>query len=542
MAMKIKLFRGFLPNYANGIHYYFDDFLKYIAYASNHSFNNIEIDFDNYRLNTNFLSVSKAAIDAHSSALFDYGNITYVIAYDEASSMTDHKPYFMAYRVLGFAIQSNNVNFELEVDLWASYIYLADIKKLCVSRCNKKITGQFGLFDDIPRTKNLPTIKYFYNSEHGEGTMDTSNVGLLMLIRTVTNQNIFGNNYVSTDFLAYAPLDELVDAFEQGTTNIDPTSVDLASRIAGGVYAHTFGTATETDAKVLKAWLVPLYYLNAQLGIPTLTVKYKTCYSGAAVFSAQLRIPRCTREDVIYDVLNNCEPTKKWFIGGFNNSFEITNAVDDVRRVFVTFNIGANNIVIYASDGSADKDITSCFEIPVIGLAEEQSTLEKISFWSKYIGASLGDLQQATTGFNTPASAALGISRGYLNFVSRTMGAKAQGQGQNGIGDGTLNYSCKDDTTWLHGLSEDFVYSPLKIFGFDSTEDEKERVNLEGINYSCVSDLATLFASSALFPTAYTNFPYLFLKADCIIDGIPVTACDEIKNKLSAGVYLENII
>ena len=541
MARKIKLFRGFLPNWENGIHYVFDDYIKFMDYATAHSFNMVEIDFTNYRLNNLILSVSKSKIDANSSAIFDYGSITYVIAYDEATSMTQNKPYFMAYHVKSFKIQSDNVIFELSLDYWASYIYLADFKKLCVNRCNKKIAGEYGLYDDIIRTKNLPTYKYFYASEHGDGTLRTDNVSLVMLIRTITSQNIFGTNYVSTDYIAYAPLSEFVQDFIDGTQNIDVTSVDLASRIAGGVYAQSFGSVNATDAKVLKAWLIPSYYLNQQLSAPVLKIKYKTCYSNNVTFERQMKIPRVSREDVYYDFLNNCEPSKKWYLGGFNNGLEIPNAAADLRRVFVTFDIGANDIVITASDGNAEKDITNVFEIPVIGQSEEQTTLEKISFWSKYIGDCLSDLQQSTNNFNSPLSAALGIGKTYLNFTRRTAGAKAQAQGQNGKGDGTLNYSCLNNSTWLNSLSQTFVYSPLKLVGFESCENEDEKANLEGISYACDTTFSTLFSSSPLNQTEFNKFPYLFLVADCIIDGIPTAARDHIANNLKSGLYLENI-
>lgn len=548
MARKLKIYRGFLPNHENGIHYHFTNVQNYIAEADAECLGApLVIDFLSWRINGGNVIVSKAAVEDNStSSFFDVSDVSYIIVYDERTTPppANYKEYFKAYFVKSWIEQSGNYIFSVEVDYWASYYLFANIVKMVVNRCNKAITNEVGIYDPIAVTKGTidANIKYFYNDvNYGEGTIPTAQVSLVMLVRLVSSQNIMGTDKVVTDYMVAISLADVLTAV-YNETMLDYTSIDLASRVVGGVFGIKFGSLVQTDAKVVKAWLIPSYYVNTQVGAPSIKLVTATPYTGTTHIELDVNKLVVTNEYTYEDLTTKCDPQYKWFLGGWELGIELKNTCESTHRAFISFTIGSNDVSVIVSDGDEQKDITSVFELPILGSSDLQTPLEKIGYWVRFASNATKGLLNVVGGSGGTAQAAAKGGLFALDHLANMTGSKAKATAQNGQGDASANYSCKNSTTKLNNRNQAFVYSPIKLIGFASIENEVEKAHFTGVNYSCmVSSIAAIFAYSYISTAQANLFPYVFLAADAIIDGIPTAARDAIYEKLKRGVYLKKL-
>jgi hypothetical protein len=78
--------------------------------------------------------------------------------------------------------------------------------------------------------------------------------------------------------------------------------------------------------------------------------------------------------------------------------------------------------------------------------------------------------------------------------------------------------------------------NPFCITLYKSINNEKANARLNGANFDeIISNIASVFNYSLLGEGDLTD---TYIKASCLIDGIPSEASNYIKNTLAGGVYL----
>ena len=456
-----------------------------------------------------------------------------VVEKDEDFNLIYYTAFYFVRRIYK---KSEFLVLDVEMDNWASFFAKARFSNMHVVRSNKNLG--IGTQDDPPRTTNaLLYVPWFDYDQHGK--MSIANVYLVMNLRHNVEENIFGNETITTDMLVAIRLDDL-DAAITATISQNFTILELAARFCGGVYGvdNLIGWAN-LDAKITQAWLIPAFYVHAYTDVTLkITLAAKMPYNGGNKVSVDVYPVKTSRDFGVYDV-STLDRNHKWYAGGLNNGLDFSLTTQANRRLFVYYDISANDVTISIVDGTNQKDITAEFELPILGFSDVSDELRKISFWAKKLSTTISRGYSIATQ-KTSAGMAVKAVTGALDEVSELTASKGGLNGQDGHGDAFLNYACGVDNGWkyLIGRTQD-VYSPLCFIGFPSIRDEEDYIKRKGVSFDLFIDsLTTLFSASYII-TGTTQVYVQIDEAD--IEGVNSSAVEYIKAEFSRGVYIKSV-
>lgn len=219
------------------LHVCFDKKADYLAFLNSYKIGEVPIDSWRYNSLTALISV-----DYFKNNKIDMNEVAYMSVSYGGGARTRF------FHVVSWIEQSGYVAFTLAKDLWGDGFATADFPQLTIDRCNKKITGAKGIFDDF---ENVETDETRIRGEEE----NISNYRVVALIAYVVSENkITGESTTQTGLFSFTPA-QIYSAVKHSFINMP--YLDIVSNLVGGIYSSVLGPNSETKAEVLKAWILP---------------------------------------------------------------------------------------------------------------------------------------------------------------------------------------------------------------------------------------------------------------------------------------------
>lgn len=514
MTRQLRLYSGINPNAENGIHYFFNTASQFINELQSHLIATIPLD--NYRIN---LNVAKVALkDGITMANFE--KVTYIIDYDETTL------YFKCYFVESILLQDYAV-YTLRVDLWATYIINATFKNIHVSRCNRAIDAH-GIYDDVLATyeRREENANFIYDTGEAEGYIRDNKVWIVYLVEYNVEQSaLWGDQHISATRLFASRLSDL-----RGNV-VNKSPVEIAIDAIGGIHKIQNGM----DARVIQAWLLPQWLVNCGsiTGDYKPTSRYAVFQSrgqeGNYTFNGYIVFPSTKVMDLIG---NDFDLNYATYIGTRNNGFKPKRFVNKYfNELGLYCFMGTNSLKVVMIQGNEQKDFTNDFEVTLTTNNGEVTGLRAVA---SVIGK---------TAINTASfmgsyfkSDYAGMAKQLTNTIGTAIQEKPTIDHAVGSGDGANFYwrAIMEDTE----AEARKLYFPIIKEVFYSTRDEEMHARMQGANFDKYISGFDFPLTKALLGTGnHLTFEDTYIVADCIIEGVPNDALNEIKNKLATGIY-----
>lgn len=491
----LKLYKNVTPNYPNGYHYLFDNYDNFSAALLPNLY--LTFNVKDYRINEGTALIKTAA------PLLDIDKITYII--DEHSDGTN--TYYRCYFVDSAELQSGYIIFKLSVDYWGSYIAKASLSNVHINRCNRNVG--IGVYDNIEITKDNVEIEVLTPSL----AFSTLSVVFTAVYQTGTSSVLVNN--ASTAMGLYA-----IELKADGSL----TLADLIDRISGIYAVSAAGGAGSLDAAVLKAYIVPSnsYGIKQAQALPQFVSK---TIKGSYTFTPDCEVANVgakTREGVPYPCTIALNPNYEYYVGMKSAGLKLTRTTESTITVVFMFIMKQDGVQVFVRQGAEMLDITQAFQVGLTSNDGNFTTLQAISSGISAMHGLTAGAQQISVG--SSAAGAIQIASS-ITSLFKTGNAKYQ-QG----GDGISNFML------LSGAAQ---VGNFYIAKYKSTNDETKRARIYGANYDeIITDLASIFNYNLI---GIGDSNSTFVAADCLINGIPFKAAEDIRAQLKQGLYLKKL-
>lgn len=487
----LKLYKNVTPNYPNGYHYLFDNYDNFSSMLLPNLY--LTVNLKDYRINEGTAQIKTTAL------LLDIDAITYII--DERTDGTN--TYYRCYFVDSAELQSGYIVFKLTVDYWGSYIAKAALSNIHINRCNRNIG--IGVYDNIEITKDNVEIEVLTPSL----SFSFLSVVFVVIYSTGTSSVLINNSSSAMGVYAkklndYSALNHLIDKIS-------------------GIYSvsATLGTL---DAAVLKAYIVPSnsYGIKQATSLPEFHSK---TINETVVFTPDCEVANVgatTREGAAYPCTITLNPNYEYYVGMKSAGLKLIRTTESEITVVFTFIMKQDGVQVFIRQGAEMLDITQAFQVGLTSNDGNFTTLQAISSGIGAIQGLAAGAQQISVG---------SVGAGVLQTSSAITGLFKTGNAkyQQG-GDGISNFML---------LSGNAQVGNFYIAKYKSTNDETKHARIYGANYNeIVNDLSTIFDYDLIGLDTTTS---TFIEADCLINGIPFKAAEDIRLQLKQGLYLAKI-
>ena len=517
-------YENFTPNNDNSVYYLSGNFYNYLSFIDN-NYLYTQIDTDNYRIDNNIVRLPASITNLH--------NITYF--YEDIT----HRFYI----VKNYTPFPNYVEFEVETDLWATFIYEANFNKIRLLRSNRNI-GDIGIYDDIKYTVDSESIIPISEVDDlivdSDGTISEDDAYAVIVASFTRPIGMFGiyfdNDKLSfTTVLATSLKNFRIYAKEYTSTSVldNVNAVDIALDIVGGIYnAQLYQTTDNVTCMVNSMYIVPYNFIEINEDVPSITGISKGFYSqGNDIF---VRMQHIKNDTKLIDVnIDNeiIDANKRYYVGTKNSGLNVKHFYGK-NNVYYKCVPQANGLKIDVGQGDIHKDITSAFECTMTVNNATETSLQKTS---KFIGVASSVL---TTVFSTatalatknPSSLAIagGLVASGLSTASQILPNENIMREINS-GDGA--------STYYTSISQR-IASPFVITSFYSWTNEEDNAKIYGLNYDIyIASLNTLQQYSLIHGASND-----YIKAECEVSNIPTDIASYIYNKLANGIFVKFII
>ena len=489
----LKLYKNVTPNYPNGYHYLFDNYDNFSSMLFPNLY--LSVNLKDYRINEGIAQIKTVA------PLRDIDAITYII--DEHTDGANK--YYRCYFVDSAEWQSGYIVFKLTVDYWGSYI--AALSNIHINRCNRNVG--IGVYDNIEITKDNVEIEVLTPSL----AFSTLSVVFTAVYQTGTSSVLVNN--ASTAMGLYA-----IELKADGSLSL----ADLIDRISGIYAVSAGGGAASLDAAVLKAYIVPSnsYGIKQAQALPEFLSK---TIKGTYNFVPDCEVANVgakTREGVPYPCAITLDPNYEYYVGMKSAGLKLARTTESTITVVFMFIMKQDGVQVFVRQGAEMLDITQAFQVGLTSNDGNFTTLQAISSGISAIHGLTAGAQQISVG--SSAAGAIQIASS-ITSLFKTGNAKYQ-QG----GDGISNFML------LSGAAQ---VGNFYIAKYKSTDDETKHARIYGANYNeIVNDLSSIFDYDLIGLDTTTS---TFIEADCLINGIPFKAAENIRTQLKQGLYLTKI-
>lgn len=527
IVKSLNLYRAFTPNLDGGRHFVFSSYESYLQQLSFCLDKTIEAN--NYRIN---------ALTCQINGITD--DITYIIDIERDTAQNNAIVYFKCYYVEKITIQSGFTILSLSIDNWGTYFNKVDVQNAVLKRSNRDM-GQNGVgaYDNIKETIVTSGAELLdFEALDGDATgydflktYDDEDVSIVFIASLVVAQNLAGTESTTAILPLACTLKYLRELCTQEKQQ-RYGCVEIATQIISGITALKYqGTSFIVgDVQVLKVFMIPtdaLVFTNYGYVFKTKCQCLSTTQE--TEFTATLLKPSKYMKFFTINV-NNMNINIKYYLGVVNDGLELTHFTKN-NIVSYTFEVNHDGVNVIVAQGDDFKDITSHFEVALIGSSVSQDALQKIAYFTKSIASNINIASSKT---------AIGGIESALSFASNLLSNRTKAKGTIGNSDATLIYA------WSN-VGYNKVITPYYFTKYKSVINEKKNARIYGVNYNIsigdynlVDLLADLkYAGYLLGENVTGEHAYTFMSIECCVQGAPVEACDTIKNKLARGVYYD---
>lgn len=530
----LRLYKGITPN-RDANHYLFNSLSMYETALSPYLVASVVVD--NYRVNTNVIKVALNNTLTEAKACI----LSYVI--DERANS------FKCYIVKSVAIQSGFAVLDCEVDNWATYLMNADISNINVLRCNRNL-GE-GLLDDIAAATHAPTKSYCAvagSSDEGStpnALMARDRVYIVFALKYNIQQNAAGA--VSHIALYAFKVADLVQWLYEANAEeehpeyyllVNPVelAIDVISGIYGIVGTNMWSIMGTLNAVVLGAWFTDNV---AVVGATNMQIKAKPNWHNWN--DVTLTPYEVIKTEVSKNLIIDNNVNKQYYVGTLQNGLKLTRTTATQYQVVIKTIPSNDKLTILAMQGDNQLDITDSFAV-TIGTADGDVTAERqvLDVVQNSVRAIAGAI---TLGKGVASGNAFATALGVTSLAGSLTDEIAKGRSghlgnQVKGGDGAIAY-------WRLVQGPGALDQPIRnayvVNAYSSNELEDVHLRMFGAKYNAKISSLHYLKALALLGTG-TNSDPTYLEANAAVGGVPLDAANEIKNHLSHGVRLIDLI
>ena len=518
----LLLYRNITPNTSNGKHYLFTAFSNFKTFLANNLLKSVELN--NYRINSNIIKVKIDTV----LTISNYTTVTYII--NELDNT--------CYLVNDASVQSGYVVYNCIIDYWGTYIADASLSNICVQRCNRKIAN--GIYQDINATKNnvvqafpIPTSEQANPQYPLYYKFD--NAYIVFTITWNVEQSVFGA--VSTTGMFAISLKQLRDIYLQTADTPEKLAIyelenplDIAINIIGGIYGVSatanYGFSVTNDAQVTKAYIVPID-LMIPLGSNTISIKSKSMYGS---FTNGITVNEVSNVQLYKRFNIDINPNYEYYVGTINKGLKLIRTTDTVQVTYKCIN-NNNDLQIIVQQGDNQEDITSEYQVTLTLNDGDVTNLSGIfHVLNTSLKASTAIFSGKTAETVKGKFGALGSALGAVEYALSPLQNHFYGK-QQGTGDGVATFFKNGYVPSGLGLQYPYAYTTC-----ESINNEEEIARKYGAMFNTyVDSLASIFLYSLLGSGSFSD---TYIQANVNVDGVPMIAREQIKQKLQEGLYL----
>lgn len=533
---RLYLFKESNPNREGGHHIIAADEKGYLNAAGTRL---CIVSEDNYRVNSLVAKVEGNVLES-----------TYAIDV-EYDTYNNEFLYWRCYHVKSADYVSGFTVLYLSVDLWGSYLFKAKITNGTVTRCNRNIG--LGKYDPINETAYIKgdadiltnIVPLGGDSKSSDGTVswyDCENVSIVFFASCVISETISGSNNV-TEILPFAAklsdLATLFDLTSQSEKALQSNGIaEAATQLVSGITSLKTSVSwlKTNDVTILRMYFVPTELLNFGSWFYTFNTKCQilqdaglsdVTLGGVILKPSNLRL--AFEFNPTGDMLNF-----KYFAGTHVNGMELT-AYTQPSVIEYSFTLNHDGLQALVMQGDDVKDISSHFQLQLLGSSEQNDALKNIAYWGKYLTNLIGAVGK---NFSTnSAYKQIGATTSYVSGVFSQLGQSAKAGGTVGNGDGSVTFDWSRKTG-----SPLLVNYPFYLIKYKSVRDERQNARYNGASFNV--HLSDGIAYDVLSHIAENNYLLgegsltdTFIEMNCCVTGVPSEACTFIESELRKGIY-----
>lgn len=502
--MNLTFYKSITPNTAAGLHYYFSDIEKYIAFLSTYEVTSLSIQNQNFVLNNEITSLE----------LLDYAN-PYEITYIKYTyTNVDGTSFHQFYNVISCRVINQKVILSVELDLWGTYIAKANFSNLKVTRSNKKLGT--GVFDPILETYLTPTYTPLFTSL-GELTIAFSAI-------YETRSDEGADKYYSKSLAMFTLPFSQVEQIKQEVGSIEPT-IDFAVKLVNSFIQYRQVLDNQrfifSSITILRAFYCERSYIEEQ----SETLPIRSFIDGSQkIIDVKFAKAGVKTKEFNVELHYNSE----CYVGTKFANLHLERTSQNNKRGAFYFIAKQDGLDVKVGVGDKQLDITQAFELNLTANEGVFTTAQK----NNQVLQSLGGLLVVGGGIATGGATA--IAGGLL------AGATALNNAVNY--QSNASYTKAGDAFSTFRNSDGTIATPYYLIKYLSPDDELDEVAATGINYNDTIKSFSDFLDANFIEGLDTYNPIPFIQAQVkVVEGAPQEAINLINQHLSGGIYVKKI-
>lgn len=503
--MNLTFYKTITPNTTTGLHYYFKDVEKYIAFLSTYEVTSLSIQNQNFVLNNEITSIE----------LLDYANpyeITYIkYTYTNADGTSFHQ----FYNVISCSVISQKVILSVELDLWGTYIANVNFSNLQVARSNKDLGA--GVFDPILETYLEATYTPLYTTPLGELTIAFSAI-------YETRSDVGIDKFYTKNLAMFTLPFSQVEQIKTSVGSTEPT-IDFALKLVNGFIQYRQVLDNEhviwSSFTILRAFFAERSTIAEQT--TTLPLRYFVKDKKDVVYVKFARAGTIIKPfniDISYQ--SEC------FVGTKFSNLKLPRTTVKNKRGAFYFITKQDGLEVKIGVGEKQLDITQSFELNLTANEGLFTATQKNS----QILQSLGGLLAVGSGIATGGATAI------------IGGAIAGAATLNNVANYQSNasYTKGGDAFSTFRNADGSIATPYYLIKYLSPDDELEEVARTGVSYNnTISNLNDFLAANYIAGLdSFSPIPYIQAQIK-VAEGAPQEAINLINQHLIGGVYVKEI-
>ena len=550
----------------NNQKYYFGSITNILNYFTDED---TQFTEDNYRLNNNILKIGFTSDFPQGKAIQKH-TVIEILGF-----------YKRVYNVISYVIQSNYIYYTLEIDLWHTFIYDAQVKNLRVLRSTrniKKDNKSLGFYKTplqaMKEQSFIPLALTGGAAEHAE--IDAHNFSLVMAIKYNLFQAQTGS--MSTTKLFALNIGDLLEQYCTSVTTAGNANAvnrcvqDVIMDILSGLYEmqNTITTSGGTQqtytvkAELKNAWIIDngiimsigqeqgmytdlrLKIRSKHVGWEDVTIRpnWVVCSDGRNIQGNGYTVPARVRKLSF----NNTKPNCKYLIGTPHANMEV-NALYGGIEAEIRCTVDVDNLNVILIQGDQEIDITSAFSLNYTAVDGDitydryildaiQNALPLISSWG-------GLANNALTGntFGAISSAANVFGHATSLMLNSPQFAQRMGYNVKAGSAGMVFFA----NYYRMAANLGLLTNPYCIVEIEDEKTALDELQYYGLVYDCtIAEFYMIFTYNDATTNSTTvgtidGFDYLQCKDITFYGDIPKQAQEYIYNKLIGGIRIKDI-
>lgn len=520
--MTVKIYAGVSPNVSGGTFYYFTAYADFVS-----ALGTPVLSFEN----ENYLYTADAFRVALPNAPQRLAELCYMIVEDDATGL------FVAYHIMNAEYVSGFLTLTLSKDMWATYIYKAQIKYLRVERSTRALSSQY-IYDEPGIVNPDPVILAPTQPGVEDVYYTTSDLCVIFCMISSNGTSSIFLNGASTRVQLWGLT--LAD-YNAQSPSLQTTLQGLCTQISA-IYSTKVGSESENPAGVSAIWIIPSAWIPE-------SAKHKN-YGGADPLS--VNIAPTTRPGITVQPSFYLDPftnevnfqavfpsnlTKKSIIYlavGQTEWVRVPSIKNTAGRYFISIYIAnlQNEIRIYARINDSLTDITDVFETIVTANDGNLTALQRVQKILKFSAGVSGAIVSAGTDIiNQDIAGATVGGLGIAANVSEQFGKTAPRVSGSGSGAAVM----------FSVIATPFKYFVFEAAGGALSEYSRLGARFWNVFITSLSDLFNANLIEEITEEGEEAAGGAYLRATASIYGLPENARQYITERFAEGIHLKEI-